>query len=236
MSEDRRDDTKGGTSRWGFLAGAGVAAGGAALAGSARAQQDATPAEDAAAQRLYPVRFTLNGEWVAVAVDPRRTLLDYLREEAGLTGTKVGCNHGQCGACTVHIDGAPRLSCLTLATQADGAEVLTIEGLADKAERNGIATEDGLHPLQAAFVEQDAFQCGYCTPGQIMSGVAVIEEGHAGSEAEVREYMSGNLCRCAAYPQITKAIMQAKSEVDIQKRGGGARQDYHLGLKALREG
>lgn len=132
------------------------------------------------------------------ASDARVTLLDALREQLGLTGTKKGCDQGQCGACTVHIDGQRVLSCLTLAAQAEGRAITTIEGL------SGIDGE--LHPLQAAFVLCDALQCGYCTPGQIMSAEACIREGHAGSDAEVREYMSGNLCRCGAYPQIVAAV------------------------------
>jgi len=143
----------------------------------------------------------INGRDHALSLDPRVTLLDALREHAGLTGTKKGCDHGQCGACTVHLDGERVLACLTLAVQAEGRAVTTIEGLAG---------EDGdLHPVQAAFLEQDAFQCGYCTPGQIMSAVACIREGHAGSDDEVREYMSGNLCRCGAYPHIVAAVRQA---------------------------
>nr|WP_236687697.1 (2Fe-2S)-binding protein [Jannaschia aquimarina] len=178
------------------------------------------------------VTFTLNGEARTLAVDPRRTALDLLREGEGLTGTKVGCRHGQCGACMIHVNGAPVLGCLTLAAQLEGAEVVTIEGLAGQAEAAGIATEEGLHPVQAAFIENDAFQCGYCTPGQIMSAVVVIAEGHASSEDEVREYMSGNLCRCAAYPQIAAAVMQAASEMGATAEGGGARQDLHLGVPA----
>ncbi|OBQ73961.1 (2Fe-2S)-binding protein [Mesorhizobium sp. SEMIA 3007] len=136
-------------------------------------------------------------------LEPRVTLLDALRERLGLTGTKKGCDHGQCGACTVHIDGERVLACLTLAAQAEGRAITTIEGLARAGE---------LHPVQAAFLEQDAFQCGYCTPGQIMSAVACIREGHAGSDEEIREYMAGNLCRCGAYPHIVAAVRQAAQE------------------------
>ena len=143
----------------------------------------------------------INGRDHALSLDPRVTLLDALREHAGLTGTKKGCDHGQCGACTVHLDGERVLACLTLAVQAEGRAVTTIEGLAGEG--------GDLHPVQAAFLEQDAFQCGYCTPGQIMSAVACIREGHAGSDDEVREYMSGNLCRCGAYPHIVAAVRQA---------------------------
>lgn len=149
------------------------------------------------------VTLSINGADHTLKVDNRATLLDALRDRIGLTGTKKGCDRGECGACTVHIDGRRALSCLTLAIAAQGREIVTIEGLA----------KDGtLHPVQAAFIEHDAFQCGYCTSGQIMSAVACIAEGHAGSEAEVAEYMSGNLCRCAAYPQIRAAVLAAAGE------------------------
>jgi xanthine dehydrogenase YagT iron-sulfur-binding subunit len=154
---------------------------------------------------LAALSLKINGQTHALALDPRTTLLDTLREHVGLTGTKKGCDHGQCGACTVHVDGRRVLSCLTLAVMAEGASVTTIEGLTDA---NG-----ALHPMQKAFVDKDALQCGYCTPGQIMSAVACVEEGHAGTDAEIREYMSGNLCRCAAYPNIVAAINQAKREM-----------------------
>lgn len=147
----------------------------------------------------------VNGQSQQMQVDPRVTLLDALREHLNLTGTKKGCDQGQCGACTVLINGQRVLSCLTLAAQADGAEVTSIEGLA--------STEGELHAVQRCFMENDAFQCGYCTPGQIMSAVACIKEGHAGSEDEIREYMSGNLCRCGAYPHIVDAIKQAAAEM-----------------------
>jgi xanthine dehydrogenase YagT iron-sulfur-binding subunit len=142
----------------------------------------------------------INGSDHAILLDPRATLLDTLRDRFGLTGTKKGCDRGECGACTVHIDGRRALSCMTLAVMQAEHEITTIEGLA----------RDGrLHPVQEAFIAEDAFQCGYCTPGQIMSAVACIHEGHAGSDAEIAEYMSGNLCRCAAYPQIRAAIRTA---------------------------
>ena len=147
-----------------------------------------------------PVTLRINGRDERLDLDPRATLLDTLRERLGLTGTKKGCDRGECGACTVHLDGERVLSCLMLAVMAEGKAVTTIEGL---------AAGGGLHPVQAAFIEHDAFQCGYCTAGQIMSAVACIAEGHAGSEAEVAEYMSGNLCRCAAYPQIRAAVLAA---------------------------
>jgi xanthine dehydrogenase YagT iron-sulfur-binding subunit len=161
-----------------------------------------TPADPRA---LAAISLKINGQTHALALDSRTSLLDALREHVGLTGTKKGCDHGQCGACTVHMEGRRVLSCLTLAVMAEGASITTIEGLAGP---NG-----GLHPMQKAFVDKDAFQCGYCTPGQIMSAVACVEEGHAGSDAEIREYMSGNLCRCAAYPNIVAAINQAKRDM-----------------------
>ncbi|TPK73224.1 (2Fe-2S)-binding protein [Mesorhizobium sp. B2-4-18] len=150
-----------------------------------------------------PVHLDINGQHHTLELEPRVTLLDALRDRLGLTGTKKGCDHGQCGAYTVHVDGERVLACLTLAAQAEGRAITTIEGLAREGE---------LHPVQAAFLEQDAFQCGYCTPGQIMSAVACIREGHAGSDEEIREYMAGNLCRCGAYPHIVAAVRQAALE------------------------
>jgi len=147
--------------------------------------------------------LTVNGKRKRISIDPRMTLLDLLRENLGLTGTKKGCDFGQCGACTVHVDGRRTLSCLTFAVMQHGAKIATIEGLS-----NG----EDLHPLQEAFIKHDGFQCGYCTPGQLMSGVACIREGCAGSAEEVREYMSGNLCRCGAYPNIVDAILEVKKE------------------------
>ena len=147
---------------------------------------------------LAPLRLRVNGHDHALSLDPRTTLLDALREHLGLTGTKVGCNHGTCGACTVHIDGRRHLACLVLAAMAEGREVVTIEGLA--------GADGAPHPMQAAFAQHDALQCGYCTPGQIMAAVACVDEGHARSDDEIREYMSGNLCRCGAYPNIVSAI------------------------------
>ncbi|MEC3888747.1 (2Fe-2S)-binding protein [Xanthomonas campestris] len=150
---------------------------------------------------LRSVLLDVNGQQRQLHLDVRTTLLDALREHAGLTGTKKGCDQGQCGACTVHLDGQRVLSCLTLAVQADGRRVTTIEGL---------QTSDGLlHAVQTAFIERDAFQCGYCTPGQIMSAVACIREGHTATDADIREYMSGNLCRCGAYPHIVAAVRDA---------------------------
>ena len=160
---------------------------------------DPQKTESGTIDRTIRLRLEINGRSHALAVEPRVTLLDALREQLGLTGTKKGCDQGQCGACTVHVDGQRVLACLTLAAQVEGRTVTTIEGLG----------ETELHPVQAAFLESDAFQCGYCTPGQIMSAVACIREGHAGSDDEIREYMSGNLCRCGAYPNIVAAIRQA---------------------------
>jgi xanthine dehydrogenase YagT iron-sulfur-binding subunit len=146
------------------------------------------------------VRVRINGEAREIAVDNRTSLLDMLRERAGLTGTKKGCDQGACGACTILLNGRRINSCLTLAVMHDGAEITTIEGL----ERSG-----RLHPLQQAFIDEDAFQCGYCTAGQIMSGVGCIKEGHTGSPAEIREWMSGNICRCGAYTNIVTAVAHA---------------------------
>ena len=144
-----------------------------------------------------PVTLRVNGKVQTLQLEPRVALLDALREYMGLTGSKKGCDHGQCGACTVHVDGEAHLSCLTLAARAQGKEITTIEGLGKGGE---------LHPMQLAFIENDAFQCGYCTPGQIMSATALVKEGRANSDAEIREHMSGNLCRCAAYPNILAAV------------------------------
>ncbi len=147
------------------------------------------------------LRTLVNGASHELALDPRSSLLDVLRERLGLTGAKKGCDHGQCGACTVHLDDRRVLSCLTLAVQVDGRAVTTIEGLSP--------ADGDLHPMQQAFIDHDALQCGYCTPGQIMAAVACVHEGHATSPDEIREYMSGNLCRCGAYVGIVAAIQEA---------------------------
>jgi len=149
---------------------------------------------------LPEVRFRVNGRDYRSAVDARVTLLDLVRERLHLTGTKKGCNFGECGACTVHLDGRRVNACMVLAASLDGREITTVEGLAEG---------DDLHPVQQAFIDHDGFQCGFCTPGQVMSAVALIEEGHARSDAEIREWMSGNLCRCSAYPQIVAAVNAA---------------------------
>jgi xanthine dehydrogenase YagT iron-sulfur-binding subunit len=163
------------------------------------------------------IDLVVNDRAHRLAVDPRATLLDTLREDLGLTGSKKGCDHGQCGACTVHVDGRRVLACMSLAAAVRGP-VTTIEGLA--ATVPGGANEGALHPMQQAFIDQDAFQCGYCTPGQIMSAVACIREGHAGSADEIREYMSGNLCRCAAYPHIVAAVEQARHAMPSAPKKG----------------
>lgn len=144
--------------------------------------------------------LTINGDVLTIEADPRTTLLDAVRERIGLSGTKKGCDRGECGACTVHIDGRRQLSCLMLAGMCEGKQITTIEG---------IASGDTLHPVQIAFIEHDAFQCGFCTSGQIMSAIACIREGHAGSDSDIAEFMSGNICRCAAYPQIRAAVKAA---------------------------
>lgn len=148
-----------------------------------------------------PLQLEINGQLQNLSVEPRVTLLDLLREQLGLTGTKKGCDHGQCGCCTVHVDGKRINSCLSLAVMNQGKKITTIEGLA-----NG----EQLHPMQEAFMKHDGFQCGYCTPGQIMSAIGCIREGHASSAEDIREYMSGNICRCGAYPNIVDAIMEVK--------------------------
>jgi len=161
------------------------------------------PSADQPAPATVKVRFELNGKNVELELDPRVTLLDALRDRLGLTGSKKGCDHGQCGACTVLVNGRRINSCLSLAATHEGDRIQTIEGLAQG---------DQLHPVQSAFVDHDGFQCGYCTPGQICSAVALLAEGHAGSDDEIREWMSGNICRCGAYPNIVAAIRETKSK------------------------
>ncbi|HEX3885527.1 MAG TPA: (2Fe-2S)-binding protein [Stellaceae bacterium] len=172
--------------------------------GSAQEQPTVRTVPVADPRATVSIELTVNRQTRRLAVDPRTTLLDALREHLGLTGAKKGCDHGQCGACTVLVDGTRVLGCLTLAAAVRGP-VTTIEGLAQ--------ADGTLHPMQQAFIDRDAFQCGYCTPGQIMSAVACVIEGHAGSDAEIREHMSGNLCRCAAYPHIVEAVNDAKSQM-----------------------
>jgi xanthine dehydrogenase YagT iron-sulfur-binding subunit len=190
-------------SRRRFLQSGGVAAGAVALGSAA---SGASKPGAAGASPFVPqmqLRARINGQDRAVQIESRTSLLDLLRERLNLTGTKKGCNEGACGACTVLVNGQRVNACLTLAASCEGAEITTVEGLA--------AADGTLHPVQAAFIEHDAFQCGYCTPGQVVSAVACIREGHATDEATVREWMSGNLCRCSAYPQITAAVLAAAS-------------------------
>ncbi len=164
----------------------------------------AAPLADADASTSMDIDLNVNGTSTRLNLDPRTALLDALREHLGLMGSKKGCDHGQCGACTVLMGGERVLSCLTLAVQAQAVPITTIEGL---------ATAGALHPMQQAFIDNDAFQCGYCTPGQILSAVACVNEGRSSSDSEIREYMSGNLCRCAAYPNIVAAVRQATAQM-----------------------
>jgi xanthine dehydrogenase YagT iron-sulfur-binding subunit len=170
-----------------------------------RPRADASSLPRVESRRPVTVRLRVNGCTHELALDMRTSLLDALREHLGLTGTKKGCDHGQCGACTVLIDGRRIVSCLIFALMAEGREVTTIEGIS--------APDGTLHPMQQAFIDHDAFQCGYCTPGQIMSAIGCVNEGHAESDAQIREYMSGNLCRCACYPNIVDAINDAKHKM-----------------------
>jgi xanthine dehydrogenase YagT iron-sulfur-binding subunit len=204
MSESPPSRKSSGFNRRAFMAsvaGSAVAVPWTARAAGAAADQPFAPSDPS-----LPVDMTLrvNGGDHLLSIDARTTVLDALREHLGLTGSKKGCDHGQCGACTVLIDGRRVLSCLTLAIAAQGQEITTIEGLAQGEQP---------HPMQQAFIDQDAFQCGYCTPGQIMSAIACVQEGHAGTDADIREYMSGNICRCAAYPNIVAAVKQAAPEI-----------------------
>jgi xanthine dehydrogenase YagT iron-sulfur-binding subunit len=191
------------TSRRTFIA-SSIAVGGVAVAGSLVPAPPLLLPEEAAAAEVPTsgrVSLSINGKRHTVAIDNRTSLLDLLREQFELTGTKKGCNAGACGACTVLVDGQRVNSCLTLAVRLEGAEVTTIEGLAPGGDGE-------LHPLQQAFVDHDAFQCGFCTPGQIMSGVGCIKEGHTRSRGEIREWMSGNICRCGCYVKIVNAVEQ----------------------------
>jgi xanthine dehydrogenase YagT iron-sulfur-binding subunit len=201
-SENDAGPDRTGVSRRNFLGGGLVAAAVTPLLTGQTEVAEAASATTADGVGQVTVRAAVNGGPVTVQVDPRATLLDTLRERLDLKGTKKGCDRGQCGACTVHVDGRRVLSCLTLAATVGGHEVTTIEGLADG---------DRLHPMQEAFVEHDGLQCGFCTPGQIMSAVALVDdEGPARSDEEIRERMSGNICRCSAYPRIVDAIRDAQ--------------------------
>jgi xanthine dehydrogenase YagT iron-sulfur-binding subunit len=178
-----------------------AAASAAARLGQQSGEAAATPEVAASAAGSLDVSFTANEQPVQLSIDPRVTLLDALREHLGLTGTKKGCDHGQCGACTVHVDGRRVLSCLTLAAAVHGKAVTTIEGIAHGGQ---------LHPVQQAFIDHDGFQCGYCTSGQIMSAVALLDEPCGPGDDEVREAMSGNICRCGAYPGIVAAVQASR--------------------------
>jgi xanthine dehydrogenase YagT iron-sulfur-binding subunit len=176
------------------------------VAGSQTAPPMAPTATDTAAETIegaIPVRLRVNGKQLDLQIDPRTTLLDCLRETISLTGTKKGCDHGQCGACTVHVNGRRINSCLTLAAMHQGDEITTIEGLGQPGN---------LHPVQASFVKHDGYQCGYCTSGQIMSAVALLKEKCGPSDADVKELMSGNICRCGAYPNIVAAIQDVRQQ------------------------
>jgi len=201
-AEGANAHTSGGTSRRDFLAQIGLAGAGFTLAPLLGSAMETQPRlADAAPVEIATVNLTINGKKQALSVDSRVTLLDALRENLSLPGTKKGCDHGQCGACTVLVDGRRINSCLTLVAMCDGAEVTTIEGLAQG---------DQLHPMQEAFLKHDGFQCGYCTPGQICSAVGLVTEGHAHTDAEIRELMSGNICRCGAYQNILAAIKEVQ--------------------------
>ena len=204
---DVRDQKPSGFNRRAFIGGA---AGAATLPFAIAA--GAAESTAAAVDPSLPVDVTLqvNGAAKSLNIDARTTLLDALREHIGLTGSKKGCDHGQCGACTVMLEGRRVLSCLTLALSAQDKQITTIEGLSQG---------DKLHPMQQAFIDQDAFQCGYCTPGQIVSAIACIKEGHATNDDDIREYMSGNICRCAAYPNIVAAVKQAATAIADEQKG-----------------
>ena len=192
-----------GLSRRKFMAGTVSAAAAAPLLAS-RAEAATQVAAEPKLRQPVVTSMRINKQAYELLLDTRTSLLDALRDHIGLTGTKKGCDHGQCGACTVLVEGKRVLSCLSFAVMNDGKDITTVEGL---------ASSDGkLHPMQQAFIDHDAFQCGYCTPGQILSAIGCVNEGHAESEDDIREYMSGNICRCAAYPNIVAAILQARDE------------------------
>ncbi|MER9166874.1 (2Fe-2S)-binding protein [Mesorhizobium australicum] len=192
-----------GLSRRGFMTGTVSAAAVAPLL-PPKAKADEVAAPRSKLREPVVTSLRINRQAYELSLDTRTSLLDALRDHVGLTGTKKGCDHGQCGACTVLVDGKRVLSCLSFAVMMQGKDVTTVEGLASR--------DGALHPMQQAFIDHDAFQCGYCTPGQILSAIGCVNEGHAGSEADIREYMSGNICRCAAYPNIVAAIVQARDE------------------------
>ncbi|WP_223650842.1 (2Fe-2S)-binding protein [Hymenobacter psoromatis] len=206
QSSDAANSAAAGPSRRTFLKQTGGLLGVALappLAGQAEAIADKMAPASPILSGPTNVSLTINGQTKNLRLEPRTTLLDTLREYLDLTGSKKGCDHGQCGACTVLVDGQRVNSCLTLAIMAQGKPITTIEGL---------AKGDDLHPMQEAFLKHDGFQCGYCTPGQIMSGVACVKEGHATTDAQTREWMSGNLCRCGAYPNILAAVREVAGQ------------------------
>jgi xanthine dehydrogenase YagT iron-sulfur-binding subunit len=208
MSGSNDDKAARGFNRRAFIGGA---AGAAALPLIANAANNPSAVATTPDPSLpVDVILDINGSPKSLKLDARTTLLDALREHIGLTGTKKGCDHGQCGACTVIVDGRRVLSCLTLSLSVQNRPIQTVEGLSQG---------DKLHPMQQAFIEQDAFQCGYCTPGQIMSAIACVKEGHAGNDDDIREYMSGNICRCAAYPNIVAAVKQAAGTMSNEQKG-----------------
>ena len=209
MSDPQKPESpkQGGVTRRGFIATLGTGAAAAATTGTGRASE---PAAGLAAGDLTPLGLIVNGRPRRLEVEARWTLAFVLREKLGLTGTKIGCGRGECGACTVLIDGTPRYSCLTLAVEVAGREVTTVEGLLEGEE---------LGPVQTAFVEQDALQCGFCTPGQVMSAEGLLRANPQPSADEIRQGMSGNLCRCGAYAHIAKAVARA---AEIRRAGGGA--------------
>jgi xanthine dehydrogenase YagT iron-sulfur-binding subunit len=209
LSNDDEAERERGFNRRMFIGGA---AGAAVFPAVTQAAADTTSERSVSADPdpAVDVSLKINDTIKSLHIDVRTSLLDALREHVGLTGTKKGCDHGQCGACTVLVDGRRVLSCLTLSLSVQNRRVTTIEGLS-----NG----NKLHPMQQAFIDQDAFQCGYCTPGQIMSAIACVKEGHAGSDDDIREYMSGNICRCAAYPNIVAAVKQAVGAMSDEQKG-----------------
>ena len=204
MEEKDKENSSspGGTTRRQFLEQVGLVGAGLQLAPLLSKATDILPSNDALPTEPITVSMMVNGSKRSLTLDTRVTLLDALREKLLMPGTKKGCDHGQCGACTVLVDGRRINSCLHLAVMCEGAQVTTIEGL---------ATGDQLHPMQAAFLKHDGFQCGYCTPGQICSAVGLVKEGHAHTDAEIRELMSGNICRCGAYQNILAAIKEVQN-------------------------
>jgi len=201
-SSESQDRAKGGTTRRQFLGQVGFVGAGLQLAPFITKATGILPGNEALPAEPVSVSMLVNGSQKTLMLDTRVTLLDALREKLAMTGTKKGCDHGQCGACTVLVDGRRINSCLHLAVMCESAEVTTIEGLAKGEE---------LHPMQAAFLKHDGFQCGYCTPGQICSAVGLLKEGHAKTDAEIKELMSGNICRCGAYQNIVAAIKEVQN-------------------------